>query len=69
MPRQATDYGVPEGKIRGIQFGFKGFTEAPLSPRGPIKLSRRSTDEIHLEGGTVLGTSRARPHLKDIVKW
>lgn len=37
--------------------------------QGPLKLTPRNTEDIHLEGGTVLGTSRSKPDLKNIVKW
>ena len=50
-----SDYGVPEGNILGIKYGFKGFYNKDSKP---IVLTRRSVEGIHLEGGTMLGTSR-----------
>nr|QKY14905.1 6-phosphofructokinase 5 (PFK5) [Polytomella parva] len=60
-----TDYGVPEGKILGIRYGFRGFYDATCKP---ITLSKRNVDGIQLIGGTILGTSRGGANIKEIVK-
>lgn len=62
---KSEDYGVPEGNILGIRFGFKGFYDRTHKP---ITLTKRSVEGIHLEGGTILGTSRGGADLKKIVK-
>ena len=48
------DYGVEE--IHGIRYGYKGLTEA--SEHEPIRLNSKFVDQIHKQGGTVLGSSR-----------
>ena len=48
------DYGVEE--ILGIRYGYKGLTEA--SEHEPIRLNSKFVDQIHKQGGTVLGSSR-----------
>jgi len=48
------DYGVDE--ILGIRYGYKGLTESSL--REPIKLNSSIVDQIHKQGGTILGSSR-----------
>ena len=47
------NYGVPE--IYGIKWGFLGFTKKDCW----VKLNPDDVKEIHLLGGTVLGTSRS----------
>lgn len=64
---QASDYGVPEGNIRGIPFGFKGFQDPKLQKH--VLLTRRNTDAIHMEGGSMLGTSSVEGNVGTIVKW
>ncbi|GAB4819008.1 hypothetical protein N2152v2_006054 [Parachlorella kessleri] len=64
---KASDYGVPDGNIVGIRYGFKGFEQHRHNP--PVPLTRANTDDIHLEGGTVLGTSNAEADIPQIVKW
>lgn len=59
------DYGVPEKNILGIRYGFKGFYD---KVNRPIQLSLRMVEDIQLEGGTVLGTSRERADIKEVVK-
>lgn len=49
------DYGIPEGNILGIRYGFEGFYDKHAKP---MILTRRTCDQIHLEGGTVLGVSK-----------
>ena len=48
------DYGVNE--IFGIRYGYKGLTEA--SAHEPINLNSSVVDQIHKQGGTILGSSR-----------
>lgn len=47
-------YGVPDGKILGIRYGFEGFTAHGSKP---MTLSPRRLDSLHLTGGSVLGSS------------
>jgi 6-phosphofructokinase 1 len=59
------DYGVREGNVLGIRYGFRGFyskTDKPMS------LTRQSVDGIQLRGGTILGTSRGGADLRRIVQ-
>jgi 6-phosphofructokinase 1 len=55
-------YGVQD--IRGIRYGLRGFFETDY-PHVP--LSVESVDQIHLNGGTVLGTSRGGSNVPRIV--
>ncbi len=48
------NYGMPE--VLGIRFGYQGLNPAEGEP--PIRLTRDLVEDIHREGGTVLGTSR-----------
>jgi len=59
------DYGVPEGNILGIRYGFRGFYD---KANRPVVLTKQSVDTIHLQGGTILGTSRGGANIKEIVK-
>lgn len=65
LVNKLTDYGVPEGNILGIRYGFKGFYD---KEHKPIVLTKRSVDGIQLQGGTILGTSRGGANIKEIVK-
>lgn len=65
LVNKCQDYGVPEGNVLGIRYGFKGFYDRKHKP---IVLTKRSVEGIHLEGGTILGTSRGGADLKKIVK-
>lgn len=47
-------YGI-EGKVYGIVGGYKGFYD-PATP--PVVLTPESVENIHHEGGTILGSSR-----------
>ncbi|KAL7542294.1 hypothetical protein ACHAXR_013395 [Thalassiosira sp. AJA248-18] len=47
-------YGI-QGKVYGIVGGYKGFYD-PKTP--PINLTAESVENIHHEGGTILGSSR-----------
>ena len=59
--KKASDYGVPDGNILGIRYGFKGFYDKKAKP---VVLTPQSVDGIHLDGGTVLGTSRGGAQIK-----
>lgn len=59
------DYGVPEGQVLGIKYGFKGFYSKTVRP---VPMTRRSVEGVHLEGGTMLGTSRGGADMRQIVK-
>ncbi|KAI3436493.1 hypothetical protein D9Q98_005910 [Chlorella vulgaris] len=65
LVHKALDYGVPESNVLGIRFGFRGFYDRTHKP---VPLTRRMVEEIHLEGGTILGTSRGLPSVPEIVK-
>ena len=55
-------YGVQD--IVGIPYGYRGFFESGLTIE---KLTRKKVQNIHLEGGSVLGTSRGGGDVKRIV--
>lgn len=59
------DYGVPEGNILGIKYGFKGFYDRTHKP---VVLTQKYVEGIQLKGGTILGTSRGGADIKEIVK-
>lgn len=65
LVKKCTDYGVVDGNILGIRFGFKGFYD---KEHKPVVLTKQSVDGIHLEGGTILGTSRGGADITKIVK-
>ncbi|GLC45531.1 hypothetical protein PLESTB_001203600 [Pleodorina starrii] len=65
LVNKLTDYGVPEGKILGIKYGFRGFYDPAVKP---VVLSKRVVDGIQLQGGTILGTSRGGANIREIVK-
>eukprot|EP00878_Enallax_costatus_P001477 GHUV01001628.1.p1 GENE.GHUV01001628.1~~GHUV01001628.1.p1 ORF type:complete len:516 (+),score=141.69 GHUV01001628.1:418-1965(+) len=65
LVNKLTDYGVPEGNILGIRYGFRGFYD---KEHKPVVLTKRSVDGIQLQGGTILGTSRGGANIKEIVK-
>ena len=67
-------YGVPEGNVLGIRYGFHGLVslvddEACSGGHkdAPVPLTLDSVDSINLSGGTVLGTSRGHSDVKRIV--
>ncbi|EFJ49706.1 phosphofructokinase family protein [Volvox carteri f. nagariensis] len=65
LVNKLTDYGVPEGKILGIKYGFRGFYDPSVKP---VVLTKRVVDGIQLQGGTILGTSRGGANIREIVK-
>lgn len=48
------NYGVPE--VLGIRYGFEGLN--PAVGRPPVRLTCEAVENIHHQGGTILGTSR-----------
>ncbi|MEW5297418.1 MAG: hypothetical protein WDW36_000628 [Sanguina aurantia] len=65
LVNKLADYGVPEGNIMGIKYGFRGFYDTSAKP---MNLTKRAVDGIQLQGGTILGTSRGGANIKEIVK-
>ncbi|CAK0755833.1 hypothetical protein CVIRNUC_002405 [Coccomyxa viridis] len=65
LVRKLEDYGVPEGNILGIRYGYKGFYDRRHKP---IVLTRKVVEGIQLAGGTILGTSRGGADIREIVK-
>ena len=59
------EYGVDD--IKGIRYGFRGFFEQEGELRQPIKLTSDLVETIHLEGGSILGSSRGGSDTSDIV--
>lgn len=59
------DYGVPEGQILGIRYGFRGFSDREHKP---VSLTRENMRDVHLDGGSILGTSHVRADINEIVK-
>ncbi|QBG48401.1 ATP-dependent 6-phosphofructokinase [Verrucomicrobia bacterium S94] len=57
-------YGVP--RILGIRYGYAGLTDAGLPPE---ELTPDSVDEIHRDGGTMLGTSRGAQKVGEMADW
>ena len=60
-----SDYGVPDGNILGVRYGYRGFYDPEYKP---VVLTKKSVDGIQLQGGTVLGTSRGGADIREIVK-
>jgi 6-phosphofructokinase 1 len=56
-------YGI-KGKVWGIRGGYKGFYDATTPP---IELSPSFVENIHHEGGTILGSSRGGFDLDKII--
>lgn len=48
------NYGVPE--VLGLRYGYAGLNPATAQP--PLRLTPDVVDDIHEDGGTILGTSR-----------
>jgi 6-phosphofructokinase 1 len=59
------DYGVRDGCVLGVRYGFRGFYSKTDKP---VSLTRRSVDGIQLRGGTILGTSRGGADLRRIAR-
>ena len=56
-------YGVEN--IFGIRYGYKGLTSQ--SEHSPIRLTSSSVDQIHKQGGTILGSSRGNQDPEEMV--
>ncbi|KAA6423820.1 MAG: phosphofructokinase family [Trebouxia sp. A1-2] len=65
LVRKLEDYGVPDGNILGIRYGYKGFYNRKQKP---VVLNSKAVEGIQLQGGTILGTSRGGADIKEIVK-
>ena len=52
-------------QLQGMQYGFRGFYDKDAPP---VVLTRSSVEGIHLEGGTILGTSRGGADMAKIVR-
>ncbi|KAL3140014.1 hypothetical protein ABBQ38_004298 [Trebouxia sp. C0009 RCD-2024] len=65
LVRKLEDYGVPDGNILGIRYGYKGFYNRKTKP---VVLNSKAVEGIQLQGGTILGTSRGGADIKEIVK-
>ena len=59
------EYGVKD--IKGIRYGYRGFFEQEGELREPLQLTPRMVDTIHLEGGSILGSSRGGAETSVIV--
>jgi len=59
------EYGVRD--VRGIKYGFRGFVERVGELREPMVLTSEIVDTIHLNGGSILGSSRGGSDIDDIV--
>ena len=57
-------YGI-KGKVYGIQGGYRGFHDFEQFP--PIELSPELVQNIHHDGGTVLGSSRGGFDIEKII--
>ena len=59
------EYGVSD--IKGVKYGFRGFVEREGDLREPINLTSAVVDTIHLNGGSILGSSRGGSDVAEIV--
>ena len=59
------NYGVKE--VLGIRYGFRGMNQSKGKP--PIPLSLDIVEDIHKEGGTILGSSRGPEDVKIMVEF
>ncbi len=58
-------YGVRD--ILGIRYGYRGLTAK--SPDRPIRLSPEEVEHIHRQGGSVLGCSRGKQDVREMVDY
>eukprot|EP00951_Prasinocladus_malaysianus_P035123 scaffold359402_cov34-Prasinocladus_malaysianus.AAC.1 len=65
LVKKLENYGVREGSILGVRYGYRGFYD---KTHKPIVLSSKNVDGLHLQGGTMLGTSRGGADIREIVK-
>jgi 6-phosphofructokinase 1 len=59
----SVNYGVKE--VLGIRFGYEGLNSATGRP--PVRLTGEMVEEIHHQGGTILGTSRGHQDPRVVV--
>ena len=59
------NYGVKE--VLGIRYGYQGLNPAKGKP--PVALTPQFVEQIHKEGGTVLGSSRGPQYTKELVEF
>jgi 6-phosphofructokinase 1 len=59
------DYGVPAGQVYGVRYGLRGFYARGAKP---VDLTPDRVQGIHLDGGTILGTSRGGADIPEIVR-
>lgn len=57
------DYGISQ--IDGIRYGYRGLTAD--SQHNPLQLNSHYVDQLHTQGGTILGSSRGNQDPKDMV--
>ena len=57
------EYGIKD--IIGIRYGYLGLSKK--SRHEPIKMTLKSIDQIHKQGGTILGSSRGNQDPRDMV--
>lgn len=58
-------YGYGVRDILGIRYGYSGLATDAACP--PMPLTPEVVEDIHQEGGTILGTSRGHPAVPDLV--
>jgi 6-phosphofructokinase 1 len=58
-------YGYSVRRILGFRFGYLGL--ARDSPYPPLTLGPESVNEIHLQGGTILGSSRGAQPVDQVI--
>lgn len=57
-------YGVR--RVLGFRYGYAGLTRSPIVP--PMELTPEIVDDIHEDGGTILGTSRGPQDADEMVE-
>lgn len=59
------NHGVPE--VLGIRYGYQGLNPEAAEP--PLRLTTKFVEDIHREGGTVLGSSRGAQDIPTMVRF
>lgn len=59
------NYGVKE--VLGIRYGYQGLNPDIATP--PVKLTKNFVDDIHTDGGSILGSSRGRQPLSKMLDY
>lgn len=57
------NYGVET--LLGFRYGYEGLVEKPLHP--PVRLTPEIVEDIHQDGGTILGSSRGPQDISEMV--